>query len=241
MEQELRLKTKDGKIIYGVLRGSLDKPIIVLVHGLASHIGEALHYNAARYFEKYGFSSLRFNLYSWQKDARKMHECTLKTHGADIDAVLEYLEKKKVKQIFIAGHSYGFPSILHTKNRIFRAVVSWDGTILPRNNFIKMKRTTNPKGRIFDEGYLTIMGEDMAVEEGKVDSIVLIKALRKPIKFITVDNKKRGNLVGAKKAYRAAPELKALTIIKGASHNFLEEGKEEELYAETVSWFKKYL
>src|ERR1700722_40745 len=117
MEKELKIKTPDGKMIYGILRGSLSKPLIIHVHGLAGNMNEAMHYNAARYFEKHGFSSFRFNLYSWEKGGRKLHECTFSTHGKDIDTVLKYLESRGARKIFVVGHSYGWPSILHTKQR----------------------------------------------------------------------------------------------------------------------------
>ena len=72
MEKEIKIKTSDKKIIYGILRGSLSKPVIVQVHGLSGNMNEAMHYNAARYFEKHGFSSFRFNLYDWRKGAPKI-------------------------------------------------------------------------------------------------------------------------------------------------------------------------
>ncbi len=241
MEKNLKVKTVDGKIIDGILRGDVSKPLIVLVHGLCGNMNEAMHYNAARYFERHGFSSFRFNLYSWGKNNRKLHECTLKTHGQDIDRVLAYLKLKGAKQIFMVGHSYGLPSILHTKDRSFKAVISWDGSYLPRNWFAKLERVGKlTKGRIIDEGYLTIMGEEMALEARKVNSLKLIKNLNKPIKFITIPGKS-GNLSGSKKMYAAISGPKEITIIIGASHNFTEDGKQEELYMETVKWFKNYL
>ena len=101
MEKEIQIKTPDKKKIIGILRGPINKPLIVLVHGFCGHKNEAMHFNAVRYFEKHGFSSFRFNLYSWRKESRKLHECTLKTHGADIDVVLKSLKAKGAKKIYI--------------------------------------------------------------------------------------------------------------------------------------------
>ncbi len=52
------------------------------------------------------------------------------------------------------------------------------------------------------------------------------------------------NSRGAKKMHEHVRQLKmqtALAIIRGASHNFVEEGKQEEFYKETVGWFKGFL
>jgi esterase/lipase len=240
MEKEVKIKTPGGKTIYGILRGSLGKPVIVHIHGLAGNLNEAMHYNAARYFEKSGFSSFRFNLYSWQKDARKLHECTFSTHGKDIDTVLKYLESQGTKKIFILGHSYGFPSILHAKHRNFSAVAAWDGSVLPTNHVDLPVRVKTPKGRIIDEGYFVIVGEQMAKDSHMIKSLDLLKKLEQPTIFITVNDDINGNLSGAKRMFKIAHSPKKLLVIKGAHHTFTEDGKQAELYAATVEWFKKF-
>jgi dienelactone hydrolase len=241
MDKSIQIKTSDNKIIFATLRGSFNKPLIILVHGLASNMNEALHYNAARYFEKQGFSSLRMNLYSWQKGARKLHECTFTTHAKDIDTALEYASSKGAKKIFLVGHSYGWPSILHTKNHKYVAVTAWDGSILPKNSINEPTRSKIPKGRIIDEGYFVIVGEQMAKDSQKINSIDLVKNFTSPISFITVDDNVEGNLEGNKKMCNAASVKKELIIIKGARHNFFEEGKQEKLYKSTVNWFNKFV
>ncbi len=241
METKHAIKTSDGKVIEGILRGSLDKPLILLVHGLCGSMNEAMHYNAARYFEKHGFASFRFNLYSYEKDNRKLHECTLKTHGKDIDTVLQYLQGKGIKGVYAIGHSYGFPSILHvTEKDMIIAIVSWDGSVLPRSDFQKLQVINEPiKGRLLDEGYMAVMGDAMVVEEGIVDSERLAKEFKKPIKFITIAED--GNLEGGRKLYDNLPGENEFTVIEGASHCFVEDGKQEELYEETVHWIRKFI
>ena len=239
MEKSLKIKTQDGKFVYAILNGSISKPLIVIVHGLCGHMNEALHYNAVRYFKEKGFSCLRFNLYSWGKDARKLHQCNLKTHGKDIDTVLKYLKRKGVKKVYLVGHSYGLPSILNSERQNVRAIVSWDGSHLPRRTFERLPKINKPKGRIYDEGYLTIMGESMVREEPIINSDALISKVNSPILFVTIAD--GYNLKGAKRMYRKALGEKRLLIMKGADHNFNNEGKQELLYAATVNWFKKYV
>jgi dienelactone hydrolase len=240
-EKFIKIKTHDGKLIAATQRGSFSKPVIVIVHGLAGNMNEALHFNAARYFEHQGFSSLRVNLYHWQQGYRKLHECTFSTHGKDIDTVLKYLAKHGAKRIFLVGHSFGWPSILHTKERNFLAVAPWDGSRLPYNQKEFAKRSRSPKGRIIDEGYWVIMGDRMAEDSHRVNSIGLVSKFERPISFITVDDNVFGNWNNNKKMHQAARVKKELVVIRGAHHTFSEEGKQEELYAATVKWFKRFI
>lgn len=241
-EKEIKIKTKDGKTIYGILRGSLKRPIVVIVHGLSGNMNEAMHYNAARYFDVHGFSSFRFNLYAWEKDARKLHECTLKTHGQDIDAVVNYLKRLGAKKLFAAGHSYGWLSIVHANPKNFIALSSWDGSRLPANHFKNLPKLNKPKGRILDEGYLIIMGEKMAAYASESDTTKLIKNFIQPIQFVTTpEPPATGNLAEAKRLYKIMPNKKELLIVKGATHNFTEDGTQEQLYKATANWFKKFL
>lgn len=242
MEQELKIKTSDGKIIYGILRGSLKKPLIVLVHGLGSTIIEALEYNASRYFEKHGFSTFLISLYSWNKGHRKMVDSTLATHGKDIDTAIRFLRKRGAKKIFIIGHSYGAPSILYSKDQDFKAAVFWDGTILsPKSplHWGKTRYVRAVKGRVLDWGFSIVLGEKMYQESLDVNSEELIKGMSVPIKFVCAG---KGILVKkTKKLFGKIKNSKEFAVIKGASHNFEEDEKQEQLYRETVSWFKKFI
>src|SRR3989344_1336712 len=119
MEKQLKIKTPDKKVIYGTLRGSLDKPLVIFVHGFTGFKDEHQFFNGARFFEKRGFSSFRFNLYHWEKGARKLEDCTLSLHGEDLDQVVEYFRKKGVKKIFAVGHSFGGLTVLLSKKKSF--------------------------------------------------------------------------------------------------------------------------
>lgn len=240
MEKNIKIRTPDKKTIDGILRGTFKQNLIVLTHGLCGNMNEAMHYNAARFFEKHGFATFRFNLYSWEKTNRKLHECTLKTHGQDIDTALRYLRSKGTKKIFIIGHSYGFPSILHSKDRDFDAVISWDGSCLPHDHFDKLKKTKQLKGRVLDEGFSAIMGEKMAREANTSSSIELLKHITVPVKYITVSGKS-GNHAVSKKMYKETRGRKELKVIRGATHNFTEDGKQEELYVATLEFLKRFV
>jgi esterase/lipase len=240
MEKELKIKAKDGKYIYGRLRGSLKNPLVIFVHGLTGHMDEHSFFNGARFFEKKGFSVLQWNQYDWHKDARKLHEVTLKKQAEDMDFMVEYFRKKGAKKIFVIGHSYGGATILFSKNQDFDAAVLWDSSDRPRKlmsedlKFIK-------KANIYTISWGTaiILGKQMVEEAKKLpDLFGKMTQFRKPVKIIVAE---KGDLVkGGKKYYEVAKMDKDFAIIKNATHLFGEDGTEEKLFSETLKWIKKF-
>lgn len=228
MERDFTIKADKDKVIYGSIRGSLKKPAIIIVHGLGSSPTEALYYNAARNFEQHGFLVVRFNLYHWKKGARKLNECTLKTHGRDIDEVISYLRTQGSKKIFVIGHSYGGPSIMHSEKQDFDGVILWDSSINSvKNYFLKTKFIPDINGRLFNVGYDMVIPEAMVQESKQLDVYKLIKNITAPVLVIAAD---MGILVnGAKKMYHCANEPKDFAVIKDASHNFEEDKAQEKL------------
>ena len=104
----------------------MNNPLVVFVHGFTGHKNEHQFFNAARFFEKKGISTFRFDLYSWQDDARKLDDCTLSLHGQDLDTLIKYFRNKGVKKISVVGHSFGGPSVLLSKKKDFDSAVLWD-------------------------------------------------------------------------------------------------------------------
>ncbi len=243
MEKQIKISIDKKKKVYGFLRGNLFDTLVMFVHGLTGDMNEHQFFNGARFFEKKEFSSFRFNLYSWQKDARKLHECTLTTHAFDLDLVIKYFRKKGVKKIFVAGHSYGGKTILMSDKKNFNAVVLWD----PSHNLYpafsdpsSLVYVKNLKGYIEsnDTSYGFLIGEKMVKEEKSYPWKEKIKEIKVPIKIICAE---KGVLVrGCKLYYKFANKPKSLVIIKGANHCFDEEGAEKKLFQETVDWFDKY-
>lgn len=238
METELKIPIPGTKkYIYAKQRGSLDKPVVVFVHGLTGHMDEHQFYNGARYFEKKGFSSLRFNLYDFPKDARRLMDCTLKTHAHDIDVVVDYLKDQGAKKIFAVGHSYGAPSILLSSKKNLDAIVLWDGT----NRFIfeedKLIKELQAYYLNWGVGWLT--GKEMYDEAKKIDWEALYEHSNVPVKFIWAE---KGELADrGMKLFKKVTGEKSQVVIKGAGHIFAEEGAARQLFDETLVWFKKFV
>lgn len=244
MEKALNIKLDKRFVAYGMLHGSLNKPLVIIVHGLPGNCREGFYFSAARWFAKNGYAAYGFNLYAWQKDARQLKNCTLATHAADLDTVVAYFRKKGVKKVFVVGHSFGGPTILLSKNQDFDGAVLWD----PSHDISFTKANYGcPAGTFVKElgGYLThwgqnvIIGQAMAKEVDRLKWNDLPKYFSKPLKMIVAG---KGALVPAvKRSIKNANDPKALDIIKGATHYFDDdETMQERVFASTKDWFDTF-
>jgi len=242
MEKEIKIPISKTKYIYGRLRGQLTKPLIVFVHGLTGHMNEHLFYNGARYFEKHGFCSFRFNLYSYQPDARKMKQCDLQVHANDLDLIIKYFRRKKIKKIFVVGHSYGGPTILLSKDKDYDGIILWDPTYSPKKLFKKLKLVKELNAYIMNWEYGIIVSKKMFDRAKTIDgkkTNEMIKKIHVPVKIICA-----GNRILEKKEkeyYSAVNQPKDFVIIKNSGHCFNEDGAEDQLFKQTLFWFKKYV
>lgn len=244
MEKDLKIKLDKQFSAYGRLFGSLDAPLVIIVHGLTCNYREGLYMSAARWFAKNGYAAFGFNLYGWQKDARQLVDCTLATHAADLDAVVRYFRKKGVKKIFVAGHSFGGPTILLSKEQDFSGVALWDPSY--DISFTK-KKYGYPGGKFIKavDGYFmrwgvnSIIGRVMAREVDRLKWNTLAANFRVPLN-VTVAEK--GVLLKGAKRYIAASQMpKELVVVKGATHYFDDsEGMQDEVFARTKAWFDRY-
>lgn len=239
MEKQITIRTSDNKVIYGTLCGSITNPLIIFVHGLGGFKDEHIFFNGARYLEKRGYSTLRFDLYNYEKDARKLQDCTLSIHAQDLDTVIRYLRNKGLKTIHVVGHSFGGPTILLSKQKEFDKVVLWDPSIDPEVLKKELKHIEESDAYYVDWGAAVIIGKKMIEENKAIKPLQLIKNIHVPIKLIFAG---KGELKESdwKKYFDSANQPKAMTVIPSASHNFHEEGTEEQLFEETLDWLKKF-
>jgi|SRR3989344_2923812 len=239
MEKQIKIPIANKKYIYGTLRGSLKNPLLVFVHGFTGYKDEHIFFNGARFFEKKGFSTFRFDLYNWNKDARKLEECTLSLHGEDLDTVVKYLRKKGANKIFVAGHSFGGVTVLLSKKKEFQAAVLWDSAG-DRDVRLNAKYIKELGKYYFEEGAYGFTISKAMYEENnkKLKPSKLIRLMPMPIKIIVAG---AGIMVEeGKKLYQNANEPKDFVIIPNAAHTFDEEGTEEKLFQETYNWLNSF-
>ena len=240
MEQHFKIRTSGRKYIYGVLRGALGRQLVVFVHGFTGHMNEHQFFNAASYFAENGFPSFRFQLYSWEKNARKLHECTLATHAYDLDRVIRYFRRKGVRMIFVVGHSYGGKTILMSKEKKYDGVVLWDPSHRFSRLFNKARylKTFDAYLHMDDTPYHVLVGRQMVREEIAIGCEESIQEIHVPVKIISAG---KGVLVrGGQWYYQRANQPKAFVVVEDATHCFDEEGTEERLFRETLSWLKRF-
>lgn len=240
MEKEIKIPIGSKKYIYGTLRGSLKNPLVIFVHGFTGYRNEHQFFNGARFFEKKGYSSFRFNLYDWKKDTRKLEECTLSLHGEDLDTVVDYFRSNSVKKIFVVGHSFGGVSVLLSKKKGFDAAVLWDSS---GDKDVKLKaKYIKELDKYYYEGEsaygFTISKEMYEENNNKLKPSELVKEIHVPIKIIAAGS---GVLINEGKQFlQNANNPKSFAIIPGATHCFDEDGAEEMLFEETYQFLKKY-
>jgi len=206
---------------------------------------EGLYERACFWFAKHGYATYRFNLYSWQKDARQLMNCTLTTHANDLDAVVAHFRRKGHKKIFVIGHSFGGPTIFLSKKQDFDAAVMWDpsyGLSFTKKNY------GSPGGRFVKvlNGYVMPWGANVVLSKRMakdVDALVwddLPKAFHVPLKIFAAQ---KGVLMkGCQKYFEAAKKPRALVTVKGATHYFDDTPRmQERLFSASGTWFKKFL
>jgi dienelactone hydrolase len=244
MEKKIKLKTKDGYTIYGTLNTSSKSNILaVFVHGLTGHPNEHTFHGAAQQFPKKGVGVFRFALYTGEKGGRKLSECTISTHTEDLNKVLTYF-RSKYKTIAVIGHSLGSPTILKSDISKVDSVILWDPSYLAKGSEDRPNKKVKVNGKekyIEEWGTEYLMNPTMVREWGWFNGkneLDIVSSLNKPLKIIAAGN---GILIkGSKEYFEVAQKPKDLTIIKGATHCFDEEGKEDILLSETLKWIKKY-
>ncbi len=246
MEKKVTIKTDATHHLNGVLNTPEKEAdqLVIFVHGLTGSSNEHLFYCASREFPKQGFAIFRFDFYPEAKaGSRTLQESTLKTHVGDLTAVVRYWSKK-YKKIYLVGHSLGGLTILLSGNLPVEAVVLWDSScnLMGTGLMGVMQATTYSKqidSYIINWGTETLLGAKMYQEFKTVPGPKqLLENYKVPLKIVSAG---KGILVSAGKAYyRYAHEPKELAMVKNATHCFDEEGTQERLFAETLSWIKKF-
>lgn len=243
MEKQIKIRVSAKYFVYGKLDGSFRQPLFIMVHGLATSKELGLYQEAVRWFRKQGFATFRFDLYGWQKDARQLINCTLKTHADDLDAVVRYFRKRGVKKIFVAGHSYGGPAIFLSREQDFDGAALLDPSY--RSSFTKKRYgllggryIKQLKGYLMQWGTNAVIGKKMADEADLLAWNDLPKNFHVPLIIIAAGE---GVLVkGAKLYFKTAHNPKSLAIIKGATHCFDDSEKiQESVFRLSKHWFGK--
>ena len=244
MEKDLAIPVSKTHSVYGRFSGPLRRPLVIIVHGLPCSIYEGLYEEACRWFAAKGYATYRFNLYGWQKDARQLIDSTLTMHAQDLDSVVAHFRKLGFKKIFVAGHSFGGPTILLSPKQDFDGVALWDPSYdisftKKKFGFAGGKYIPSLKGYFMRWGPNVIIGKKMADEVDGLNWKKLTSDFHVPLNILVAG--KGVLLKGAMSYIETANEPKHLTVVKGATHYFDDTPTmRTELYKLTKKWFDQF-
>jgi len=235
---------EDGELrIKGILRGSLDKPVVVMMHGRSGMANSLLQYLGARYLAEQGFSTLRLFMYAPEINCRSILDCTLGTHVADFDTVIEYLRSRDVKTIFATGHSYGGMTILRSHMYLDGAVL-WD----PSHGSYWQEHTNEPVSeKIIDNMVIGTLGKGYVLpkklwehERTVGDTTYWAVGKGYPLEIISAGD---SPLAPLGKRYAEVADKPSKHVVLSNAHHQFEDSDEvmEQLLKETANWFKEIL
>lgn len=240
---ESKWAVKNGKIrIYGVLNKGKKKntKAILYVHGLTGHAYDYAATVMANSFPAKGYDVIRLYLYHWNEDARQLSDCTLAIHGADVTAVVKHF-KKKYKQVFACGHSYGVPSLLFSKTELLDGMAFWDGSVVPSLTLPDDKYKQTKDGQIWRWGFEPLIGNGMLKHSAKCTPAFMKKLIGKCKTPTLVVEASEG--MWYKMPYKFMDWLggeKKNLVIRDSVHCFYEEGTTAPLMRATKRWFDRF-
>jgi dienelactone hydrolase len=242
MREKLLVNVGNGMKMRVVTNKVVGKAAVVIVHGLTSYVHEALYEDARRFFNKKGYSVFRPELYGWEKDARNLKDCTLETHGGDLDKLVAVLAEQGYEAVYMAGHSYGCPSIMCMRKPFTKAVM-WDGTYvgMPLSFLGDMKYCTKIGAYVDGSGTGLVLGGGMIEEANNLRALgEWVGNLKNPTKLIYAGG-------GVLHPYRTMQQKSlqcagiecATSVINGADHNFTDDKVKDKLFKASYNWFSK--
>ncbi len=242
---ESKWAIKNGNtVIYGVLNTGRKKntKAILYVHSLMGNAYEFAATTMAQNFPAKGYDVIRIYLYHWEKSARSASDTTLAIHGDDITLAAKYF-KKKYKNIFACGLSYGAPSLLFSDTSQFDGLAFWDGTVVPSMTVPTDKKEYKQTkyGRILNWGSEPLMGNAMLAHSGKCTPAFMKKLTGKCKTPTLVFEAADGFWI--KPPYKFMDWLggeKKNAVIPNTLHCFFEEGTTAPLLRTTKAWFDRF-
>lgn len=234
-----------GLKIYGTLRGEYTSPLVVLCHGYGGWMHEMLLFNAARYFDKEGYATLRLSMYGGGEHSRDIASSDVMTHAADIDTVVSFVKSKGASWVGIAGHSYSGLAIVYSKKQAFDAAALWDPTHTDGYDRPDVIKDLKDNYIFVDSinAYISGMGAGYVYAKTVFDndypkSDEMARQFTIKTRVINASWSNEQQEYGKKYVDAIDAEAKQV-IIPDSSHPFTEDGAAEKLFAATVTFFNE--
>ena len=247
-EQSLEIPIAGSDLrVHGVLRGDYSQPLAVLSPGLGGWMHDLLPFNASRYFEQKGISSLRVSFYGHDENQRDIKDCDVNTFAEDIDAVVEYAKANGSPWVCVIGHSYSGMAVIFSEKQQFDAAVLWDPSHTDgyddpqaiknlKNDFIFIKELDSYVSGI-GPGYVL---SRKVFENYAPGSTAKAKKFSVGTLVVNASYSKEMQKYGRDYVDSIAAPTEHI-IIRNSTHPFVEDGSMEILFEKTASWIKKQL
>ena len=242
-ESSWNITARDGATIHGRLNAAAGKTgsCIVMVHGLTGNMNEYQHKAAALFFAAQGYDVFRFDLYGEERGARRLRDCTLPVHAADLQDVLA-AKTGGYKKIFLTGHSYGGPTIMLAQPQQAAAISLWDPSFdLPR--LWSLMPATQENGYCIEgRGLEVLMNPAMMSEIHFYDAescLALARTMACPVQVVHAEHCIY-NAPDEVSWHSAGHPDNERHLVAGADHCFVEGDTLSELLKHSLRWFRRY-
>ena len=237
MKKLIELNTDDNHIIYWTLEYLKEKnyKIIIFVHWLFWNQNDIQYINATKYFYGEGFDTFIFDLYSDNKNARKLNECSISTNSIDLQNVINYF-KLQYKDLYIIAHSLGGLAVINTDTSIISKIILWEPSAWLRKEEEKSDINYDKKSWLYVvDRWVKFTINNKMIKEWKdaVNINKYINKLNNNINFIFAWN---SPIYKNRKPYISNYKQ---TVIKWASHTFSKENIEKQLFEQTLKYLIK--
>lgn len=240
LQFEFDLQDREKKI-YGILQAVEDPsaPVVLFVHSLGSHMREkVLRFSAYAAIEA-GYTALRLNLYGSEPDSRRLIDCTIDTHVADVAEVLDLI-RSSGRRVAVVAHGVGAIVVQRLNRSLFDVAVLWDPVDAQTDDFSKW-----PDAQLDPESgnWRLLWTSDLEVTPAFFDSWWNAGPdnhdLACPTKVICAGASDL-HAEGERYASAQSGESQIITVSE-ADHYFASREATERLYVETVSWLTHHL
>ena len=218
---------------------------VLLVHGLTGSRHEHIHQQAAAYFVERDYAVLRFNL---QSQDFRLRDCTIKTHGQDVAAVVAQ-KATAFEKFFIVGHSYGGPSVMVAQPTQATALCLWDPSFdLPSLwEHMAIEALPGGIGLMNIGGIEVVIGDAMVAEGHGADfdteaCLALSRQLNRPIQVVSASEGDEFEVYqrNPKSWHSAGHPANKRVLIPDSDHCFTTPQAEYDLLAATHDWFEAF-
>jgi pimeloyl-ACP methyl ester carboxylesterase len=247
LESDFFLPLGDGKRLWCLhnaanVRGkNLPKGDVIILHGLSSGPFDYLYHAQARLLAAAGYNVWRPAMYWWEKDCRRLSECTMALHIADINVLLNKKISKKAP-LYLVGHSYGAiqaMELAQTLKSRLHGVLLLDPSFNCKNWVQYLQRTGGVT--TFASGVEFIVGQAMVDEFQAYDEAKCLTLASQLTSPTIIASAEKGILVKSNAMYaKAIPAPKKLLNVKGAGHCFWEGHSIETVTQATIKFWAQH-